>query len=291
MNQTQSTHYTLNHSTLSLHVVELGAPSDKPALVFLHGWIVDHREWLAVAQALPEYRCLLIDLPGHGQSSKPAPDVFNYTRSAVVDALVALSEQLKLDRFHLLGHSYGASLAIQLAALHPDRVAKLVLADSMCFPMPIPFKGQAALVPKLGEFIFKYIYNRTLFREYFIDEVWNNKPGIPIEAIDAYYENFKPVEARLAALAMLRQMVNMDDFVPLIGRVQASTLIIWGEDDRLVPLGLGHRLSTEIKHATLKIVKGCGHAPNEAEPQLVADYIRAHLTESGLVQPAFSGNV
>ena len=100
-----------------------------PALVFLHGATLDHRSWRPQVDALrSRYRVVVPDLRGHGESVAPEPFAF----VAAVDDVVALLDELGLERVGLVGLSLGGNIAQEIVHRSPGRVAALVVADSTC---------------------------------------------------------------------------------------------------------------------------------------------------------------
>lgn len=109
-----------------------GGARDKPALVLLHGFPQSHVLWHRVARQLAhEYFLVLPDLRGYGDSSKPPgePDHANYSKRRMASDLVAVADQLGVDRFFLCGHDRGGRVAHRLALDHRQRVRRLALID------------------------------------------------------------------------------------------------------------------------------------------------------------------
>lgn len=101
---------------------------DRPPIIFLHGFTLDHRMWGAEALSFKKkYRLILPDARGHGQSDIPKT---NYSRDHRVQDLAALIDGLKLERVHLVGLSMGGSTAIGYALKRQDRLASLTLVSS-----------------------------------------------------------------------------------------------------------------------------------------------------------------
>ncbi len=98
-------------------------------VVFLHGFTGTGEFWLPVANALPRWRCILPDLPGHGRSGAPVPSG-SWRLDRAADALAELLAELGADRFALVGYSMGGRLALSLALGHPTRVAALALVGA-----------------------------------------------------------------------------------------------------------------------------------------------------------------
>lgn len=98
-----------------------------PALLFLHGFMGSGRDWTetVAAMAVPESRCILVDLPGHGLSADCPVDLYPMPRVAL--ALLAVLDELGVGQCIPVGYSMGARLALYLALTHPDRCGALVV--------------------------------------------------------------------------------------------------------------------------------------------------------------------
>ena len=111
----------------------IGGRGDGPVLVFLHGATLDHRSWDAQRIALQSrYRIVVPDLRAHGESM--TADAFSF--AAAVDDVVALLDDLDLDRIGLIGLSLGGNIAQEIVYRDPARVAALVVADATCNTSP-----------------------------------------------------------------------------------------------------------------------------------------------------------
>lgn len=126
---------TFERGDLTLHYSERGRP-DAPAVVLMHGLTLSSRSMEALAERLPGYRVLLLDLHGHGKSSRPSDDD-RYSLSEFTDDVVALLDHLGLESAVVGGMSLGANVAFQLALDHPERVQGLILE------MPVFGRGDA----------------------------------------------------------------------------------------------------------------------------------------------------
>lgn len=107
----------------------------KKAVVFVHGWTCDRSFWSRQVPALKdEYRVILIDLPGHGQSDAPKID---YTIPYFADSVKAVLDDAGVNRAVLVGHSLGFSISREVARKYPDRVVALVSSDGSPFRPPV----------------------------------------------------------------------------------------------------------------------------------------------------------
>src|SRR5690242_77676 len=113
--------------SVSLAVAEWPGPARGPAVVCIHGLTANHTCWASIADVLsPVYRVIAYDLRGRGESDKP-PTGYSLERHNA--DLRGLLDHFGLGKAVLLGHSLGAHIALRFAAVHPERVAKLVLVD------------------------------------------------------------------------------------------------------------------------------------------------------------------
>ena len=131
------THRYAEGGGVTWHVVTTGR-EDAPVVLFLHGYPESWFAWNAQMRALADdFHCVALDLPGYGQSEKPAPGAFDYDYAAVATTLAALLEAPGLERFHLVSHDRGTVIADHLCAVPgmAGRIAKYVrMQQSGCVP-------------------------------------------------------------------------------------------------------------------------------------------------------------
>jgi pimeloyl-ACP methyl ester carboxylesterase len=245
-------------------------------LVLIHGFIVNHKQWLAVIPGLASrFRVIAPDLPGFGASEKPRD--YRYDREDFSETVCDLLAGLEIPRAFVTGHSLGGSVALTMAADHPERVERLAVIDSLCYPFPLPLKGRLSLMPVLGPLLFKRIYNRALIHAYFKNDVF--PPGFAYDRalVDEYYRTLDPPDARDAAYRALLASNDIASLGPKINKVRAPTLVVWGDLDRLAPVALDSRLAREIPGARLEILPGCGHSPPEERPEKTVEILTRHF--------------
>ena len=125
----------------SVHYESYGSGTD--AIVFIHGWTCDLTFWRGQAPVYQKHRSLLIDLPGHGASDKPA---VAYTAERFARAIEAVMRDAKVDRAVLVGHSMGGPVAFEFMRLFPDQTQAIVLVDAF---IPKGAADKAQLEPLL----------------------------------------------------------------------------------------------------------------------------------------------
>lgn len=261
--------------------VRYGEIGEGPPLVLVHGFLVSHKEWLPMVPLLAkQFHLIVPDLPGFGASEKRGGDGYAYTREAFAETVADLMSAVGVARAHVCGHSMGGGIALSLAADRPELVDRLCVIDSMSYEFDTPLKGRLPQLPFLGPIIFKKLYGRALLRDYFKNDVWSGHPGIDLRQVDSYFDDFDPREARDAAYTCLMRTLDVKSLGPKIPRVRAKTLVVWGDDDRIIPLALGRRLAHEIPGARLRIVPHSGHAPNEEHAAATAELVAGHLLDT-----------
>src|SRR5262249_34271457 len=135
-----------------------------PTLVLVHGFLMSHWYFRAIIDQLArEYDVVALDLPGAGESDRPAPAVFDYGIQALAATLIRLLDRLEIAHAALLGHSLGGGVAIAAAARAPQRFWALIPVDAAAYPLVLPRAAQLALDFGVGELLFKRAYTKPLF--------------------------------------------------------------------------------------------------------------------------------
>jgi pimeloyl-ACP methyl ester carboxylesterase len=228
-----------------------------------------------VPKLAQRFRVIVPDLPGSGESEKPA--TFRYDREGFADVLCDLMAGLDVSRAHIVGHSFGGAVALALASDHPERVLRLALINSLSYPFQPPLSVRLALAPLIGSLLFKQLYTRPVFHAYCRNNLF--APGFAYDraTVDAYYDAFKTPDAREAAFQTLPATRDMTSLGPKISKVRAPTLVLWGESDAMLPIQLAMRLAREIQHARLETLPDIGHSPAEENPTRTAELLLRHF--------------
>jgi pimeloyl-ACP methyl ester carboxylesterase len=251
---------------------------EHPPLVLLHGLLVTHHEFRGIIDELAsDRRVLALDLPGCGESDRPAPeDADDYglpwLAARVHEALTGLG----VKRCDLLAHSLGGAVAVELAAGVPALVRRLVLVDPVVFPFELPLEGRMVLLPRLGPLLWKQLYRRSELRRHLL-RVMSTPELLDERAVDVYWDRLGREGGREAAYAMLQQMTRLDPLRERLGALDLPTLVVWGDRDALMPVDTGERLAGLIAGARLAVVEGCGHAVPEERPEVLVELVREHL--------------
>src|SRR5208283_3317268 len=174
--------------------------------------------------------------------------------------LAALMDALGVDRADLIGNSMGGRIAWMFASAHPERVRKLVLVSPDGFASPgVDYRRAEGMPPAMR--LLPYVMPTSMLRANVAAAYAD--PARLTEAVFARYRDMMLAPGvRPAILARMRQHVLADP-VPLLGRVQAPTVLLWGERDAMIPQTNAADYLAALPHATLTVLPGLGHVPQE----------------------------
>jgi hypothetical protein len=254
---------------VTVHLRDEG-PKQAPALILLHGSNADLHTWEPWVQALKaKYRVIRFDQVGHGLTGPDPKD--DYSRANYVAHVGAVADKLGLKQFILGGNSMGGKHALAYAIAHPERVTGLVLVDGSGGPMlkldkkkddedsgNIGFK--IAQTPGINLLV-EQITPRSLIAQS-LEQSVSVKSVASEAAVDRYWEMLRYPGNRRATLKRFSQPYD-----PLgeaeIAAVATPTLILWGEEDRLIPVEAGQWLAKTLPNNRLVVYPGIGHLPQE----------------------------
>lgn len=247
-------------------------------LLLVHGYLLSHWSLRHIIPALAaEHDVIAIDLPGHGESDRPAPERYRYDDTGFVETVIGVLDELGLERASIFGHSMGGGIALATAARHPDRVDRLVVADACVYPFAVPPEGRAALLPYVGLPIFRTLYTRGMLKAYLKKGIYHDPSFATDELVDYLWERLKRPGGMEAAHASMRYTTEPAPIERALRAVRAPSLVIWGEEDGLFPSTNARRLGADLPGAQVVVIPGCGHCPAEEAPQAVLDAMRPFL--------------
>lgn len=257
-----------------LHVRDSG-PRDAPAIIMLHGFGSSLHTWEAWAGSLSDaFRVIRFDLPGSGLS--PPDPTGDYTDARSLQLLAALMDQRGVAKASLIGNSIGGRIAWNFGARNPARVTKLVLVSPDGFASPGFEYGRKPEVPRLAQ-LMRYTLPKPLVRMN-LAPAFGDRSTMTEDLVTRYYDLMLAPGARDAMIARMEQTVLRDP-VPMLQSIQAPTLLLWGELDRLIPVTNAADYLKAMPHARLVSLPGIGHVPQEESPEASLAPVRAFLSE------------
>ncbi|MDY6999889.1 MAG: alpha/beta fold hydrolase [Actinomycetota bacterium] len=250
----------------------------RETLLLLHGMAGSSDTWRAVLPQLAKrYRVIAPDLLGHGRSAKPRSD---YSLGAFAVWLRDLLDELGVSRVTVVGQSLGGGVAMQFVYQHPDYCQRLVLISSgglgqdvgwtlrllsaPGFELVMPFVAPSPVV-RAGEKV------RAFFAKANIQsprgaEMWSA------------YSSLSDPQTRQAFLRTLRSVVDYrGQAVSALNRLHLTSelplLVIWGDQDHIIPVDHGHALNELRAGCRLEVLAGVGHFPHVEKPNDVVDLL------------------
>jgi pimeloyl-ACP methyl ester carboxylesterase len=258
---------------IRLHVRDTG-PRNAPVVILLHGLGSSLHTWEPWAEALSvHFRVIRYDLPGFGLTGADPSGDYSDARSIAV--LAALMDALSVPRASLVGNSMGGKLAWQFAAEHPDRVVKLVLISPDGYASPGFEYGKKAEVPVVARLL-PYTLPTFMLR-------MNITPayGDPLRLTEATVTRYRDLMlapgVRRALLDRTAQ-VMLRPPEPMLRRIHAPALLVWGEKDRLIPFSNAQDYLKVMPDARLVSFPDLGHVPQEEDPTRSLVPVEAFLT-------------
>ena len=259
---------------LRLHVRDTG-PRDAPVVILLHGLGSSLQTWEPWAKAMSaDFRVIRYDLPGFGLTG--ADPTGDYSDARSMEVLAALMDALSVSRASIAGNSMGGKLAWQFAAEHPDRVDKLILISPDGFASPGFEYGKKAEVPLVAK-VLPYTLPTFLLRMN-LAPAYGDQSKLTDATVARYRDLMLAPGVRRALLDRTSQ-VMLERPEPMLRRIHAQTLLVWGEKDKLIPFSNAQDYLRTIPHARLVSFPDLGHVPQEEDPSKsvvpVEDFLRA----------------
>lgn len=243
-----------------------------PVLLMLHGIGSRSRSFRKQLEGLSDaYTAVAWDAPGYGRSGDPPVPI---TMESLADDAAGLVEHLGTERAHVLGHSMGGVVAQLLYHRHPQRVASLILSDTMPGSGSLPEPERAArLQARLAAL--DSSTPRQLAERRAPQIVAPGAPPDLVAEIAAVMAEIRPATYRAAALA-----IAATDLTPLLPKIAVPTLVICGEHDTTTTPAQCEAMARAIPNARFVLLRDAGHASNQEQPAAYNDAVRAFLAEA-----------
>jgi pimeloyl-ACP methyl ester carboxylesterase len=256
----------------------LRGPSSGAALVLLHGSNASLHTWEAWAERLADrYRVVTVDLPGHGLTGAvPGSD---YTYSGMTKILKEFTQAIDIEYFILGGNSMGGGVTLNYALTYPEDLAAIVLVDAAGLDLPFDPKSAADL-PLAFRLAGTWYANWTLTRitpralvEEGLRKSFSNAELVDEAMVQRYRDLVRHPGNREATGR--RFAWYRDGRQPLaVEQVQLPALVLWGAEDRLIPLAVGEEMHRRIAGSELVVLPGIGHIPQEEAATASAAAVR-----------------
>ncbi|UBF28564.1 alpha/beta hydrolase [Kovacikia minuta CCNUW1] len=274
-------------------VTESGSPepSDKPVMVFVHGWGGSSRYWENTAHALADdFDCLLYDMRGFGRSQKhlnpesisakteKLVEDFSYELESYAEDLAGLLDALGLERIFLNAHSMGASVATFFLNLYPERVDRAILTCSGIFEYDE--KAFAAFY-KFGGYVVKF-RPRWLYGLPFVDRLFMKRflhRPLPTSISRPFLNDFLMADYE-AALGTIFTSVSKKaaEVMPQeFARLKVPTLLVSGDRDIIIPADMGRQAAALNNVIEYVVIPDTAHFPMLEDAPTYLSHVRKFL--------------
>jgi pimeloyl-ACP methyl ester carboxylesterase len=229
-----------------------------PPVVLVHGFASSLNAWNGVRQALVAkgHRVIALDLRGFGWTDRPEGD---YSPKAQAELVFGLLDERGVEGpVAVVAHSWGSSIALQMAIRKPERVSRLALYDAWIYEDQIPLAFLLARAGGVGEALIGAFYGERPDDKIAI--AFHDPRFVTEELVETVEDQLSRPGTHAAALAAIRGQ-RYEEIERLYGDVDKPVLLLWGREDRVTPLEVGERLVKDLPDAKLVVYPQCGHFP------------------------------
>lgn len=265
---------TVDAAGIRLRVRDTG-PRDASVIIMLHGFGSSLETWEPWAELLaPTHRVIRFDLPGFALTG---PDPTNdYSDARSLQVLAGLMDGLQIATATLIGNSLGGKIAWLFAAQYPERVTRLVLVSPDGFAPPGYEYNKPAKIPGIAKLL-PYVLPMGLVRGS-LKPAYADPAALTPAVLTRYRDLLLAPGIRRAMVARMSQM-RLRPPEPILHRVQAPTLLLWGEEDGMIPIAMADSYMKWIPDCRLAPLPKLGHVPMEEDPETALAPVLDFLAE------------
>lgn len=250
---------------MNAHYRDEGNPQDSLPIVLIHGTgssLHTFDDW--TKELTKTRRVVRMDLPGFGLTG-PFPDG-NYSIDRYAEYIKAFLDSQQIKACVLGGNSLGGRVSWNFTVKYPEMVDRLILIDASGYPLKaksVPIAFKIAAIPVLNK-VLKYVTPKFMARSS-VENVYVDKSKVTDELVDRYFE-LTLREGNRQGLVDRVTMSYVPDAYQSIKTIQQPTLLLWGDQDLLVPVEIAEQFQEDLPNDTLVLIKNCGHVPMEESP-------------------------
>ncbi|MBE4908542.1 alpha/beta hydrolase [Bacillus luteolus] len=249
--------------------------NDKPPILLIHGFASSTYTFRRILPLLQErYSIIAVDLPGFGKSEKSTSFIYSFENYAKV--MIECIHKFGFSTTHIVAHSMGGQIALNMARLAPEKINKLVLLCSSGYLNPAnKYLVWSSYFPFFDKFIYYYIRRKEVkdhLKNVFFNQNLINE--------DLIHEFGRPLAEKGFYKALIRLLRHREGDLPShqLQKIKVPTLLIWGKEDRVVPVAVGKRLVRDLPDAQLITYENTGHLITEERPEFVFKNIIMHTS-------------
>jgi pimeloyl-ACP methyl ester carboxylesterase len=240
---------------LEYDTVNATSHRNNKVVVLLHGIGASAERWIYILPALSRhYRVIVPDIIGFGYSDKPTVE---YTMDFFVKFFEDFLYKLKVERLSIIGSSFGGYLATDFTIRNPKKVEKLVLAA--------PAGTMRSSTRTLDQYIMAALYPTYENSVRAFKDMAFEPSSVTEDTIRDFINRMRLPNAKYAFMSTLLAIRDSEHLSGRISKIPVPTLLVWGENDKMIPLENAQEYS-EIPNSSLTVIKNCGHTPFVEKP-------------------------
>lgn len=247
--------HTIRYLDYSLHEVKTNS---NKTLILLHGIGASAERWSRVIPTLSRYyRIIIPDIIGFGYSDKPAVE---YTMDFFIDGFFKVFlENIGIPKANIIGSSFGGHVATEFAIRFNHMVEKLVLVS--------PAGMMKTSTPTLDRYIMAALYPvYEHVYEAFSEMAYDSHNAVNEEIVMDFVNRMRLTNAKYAFMSTVLGIRYAPKLQGRLSKITAPTLLVWGDNDRMIPVQYAKEYTDEIPENKLVVIKNCGHTPYVERP-------------------------
>jgi pimeloyl-ACP methyl ester carboxylesterase len=237
---------------------------DKPTIFLIHGFVASSYTFNRLKGLLAnDFSIIAIDLPGFGKSEKSTSFIYSFDNYA--NLILKCMDHFQIKEAYIAGHSMGGQIALYTAMKEPDRVKKLILfCSSGYLPKAKKYLIYSSYLPFFHVFARRKINSQSVVKN--LRNVFYDHSFITKEQIEEYGRPLQDKNFPKSLVRLLRHREG-DLTSEQLHKIKTPTLLIWGEEDKVVPLPIGRKLAKDLPNAKLVSYEKAGHLVTEEKSQ------------------------
>lgn len=254
--------YVDGYAVRYLDINDSNNSEGKETLLLLHGIGASAERWLHVVPLLKKYfRIIVPDIVGFGYSDKPTVE---YSINFFVNFVSNFLSLTNAKRTHIIGSSFGGLVAAEFALKFESVVNKLVLVS--------PAGSMKTSTKTLDEYILAALYptNENARRAFF--DMAYDPQTVTEDTIKDFVNRMKLPNAKYAFMSTLLGIRNIEDLADRLKGIMSPTLLVWGEEDRMIPPSYADEYR-KIPNSKLTVIPNSGHTPFTETPRSFANIV------------------
>lgn len=245
----------------------LESGNGKETIVLVHGLGASAERWeFVIPQFSKEYRVIVPDLIGFGYSDKPLVD---YTTEFFTDFLSSFLEKMKIKRTNIIGSSLGGQITAEFTSKNQEIVENLILVS--------PSGVMKHSTPALDAYVMAALYPDSEGAKNAFQMMAGPRQEVNPRIIEDFVERMKLPNAKMAFMSTLLGLKNAEVITKKLSKIKIPSLIIWGEDDPVIPIKYADDFVSSIQDCRFYMMDNCGHTPYVDDPErftkLVLDFL------------------